>query len=114
MKNLNNESLNIARAIAIICIVLGHASFPEYVWRFVSFFHVPIFFFISGYFYKEAYSLRPIILIKKRIQNIYFPFLAYQFFFLLIHKPYLILIFTRHCSQLKVKYRSITYLRTFL
>jgi fucose 4-O-acetylase-like acetyltransferase len=77
--------INVARGIAIICVVAGHAQFPEYVWRVVSFFHVPIFFFVSGYFYKESYSHEPLILIRKRLRSLYLPFIGYQFFFLLFH-----------------------------
>jgi fucose 4-O-acetylase-like acetyltransferase len=77
--------INVARGIAIICVVAGHAEFPEYMWRVVSFFHVPIFFFLSGYFYKESYSHEPLILIKKRLRSLYLPFIGYQLFFLLFH-----------------------------
>lgn len=54
-KNFNME-MNIAKAIGIIAIVKGHTNFynlfsnnlfPSYSW------HVPLFFFISGYFFRN-------------------------------------------------------------
>jgi fucose 4-O-acetylase-like acetyltransferase len=80
--------INVARGIAIICVVAGHAQFPEYMWRVVSFFHVPIFFFLSGYFYKESYAHEPLILIRKRLRSLYLPFIGYQLFFLLFHNVF--------------------------
>ena len=42
--------IDIARGIAIICIVLGHLG-NNTINRVVFTFHVPIFFFITGYIY---------------------------------------------------------------
>jgi fucose 4-O-acetylase-like acetyltransferase len=82
----------VARGIGIILVVLGHSEFPRYAARFDSFFHVPIFFFISGYFYKEAYSLQPSTLVKRRLRSLYLPFIGYELFFLVFHNVF----FTLH------------------
>lgn len=43
---------DIVKAVAMVCIILGHTGL-SYVCSVVQIFHVPIFFFISGYFYKN-------------------------------------------------------------
>lgn len=46
------EYVDVARGIAMICIVLGHLG-NDAINRVVFTFHLPIFFFISGYFLSE-------------------------------------------------------------
>lgn len=53
-----NMEMNIAKAIGIIAIVAGHTLWPilgEFLYGY--FWHVPLFFFISGYFFNETKSL---------------------------------------------------------
>lgn len=78
-----NKSLDIAKAIGIILVVIGHSSSP--IGNFIYLFHMPLFFFISGYFYKEQYSNNIRTLIVKRLKTLYLPFVAYQIAFLLLH-----------------------------
>lgn len=84
----NTNYINVARGIAIICIIVGHTRCPEYLWRFFSFFHVPAFFFISGFFYKESYSRNPVLLVKKRLRSLYLPFIKYELIFLALHNVF--------------------------
>lgn len=55
MKNsdgsLNRDYWNVVKGIGIVCIVIGHGVMP--IQNFVYLFHVPLFFFLSGYFYSE-------------------------------------------------------------
>lgn len=78
-----NKSLDIAKAIGIILVVIGHSSSP--IGNFIYLFHMPLFFFISGYFYKEEYSNNIRTLIVKRLKTLYLPFVAYQMIFLILH-----------------------------
>lgn len=50
------QYVDIARGIAMICIILGHLGNPS-INRVVFTFHVPIFFFITGYFTSTKRSL---------------------------------------------------------
>ncbi len=57
-KNFNKGRLNyidVAKGISIICIILGHSD-NWLIIRVVFTFHVPIFYFISGYFVNEKGS----------------------------------------------------------
>lgn len=69
-------------------VVLGHACFETPVEWWVNFVHVPLFFFMSGYCFKEEYLDTPIIFIKKRIQGLYLPFVVWGLFFLLMHNVF--------------------------
>ena len=66
-----DNSIDIIKAIAIIAVVIGHAcntdafggTVPNFILKFVYIFHLPVFFYCSGYIYKD----RPI---KKRLWSI--------------------------------------------
>ncbi len=47
-----------------------------------------LFFFISGYFYKDEYSSNLKNLISKRLSSLYIPFLKYSLLFLLLHNVF--------------------------
>lgn len=49
------ESVTIAKAIGIILMVVGHSGLGGYPIRFIYLFHMPLFFFLSGYCFKESY-----------------------------------------------------------
>ena len=75
-----NMQMNIAKAIGITAIVGGHvrweifgALFPNYSW------HVPLFFFIAGYFFNINKELLSVI--KKSICKYLGWFYSYHFFF---------------------------------
>ncbi len=79
----------IAKAIAIICVVIGHfhpVESPNYWTTLRSIlysFHMPFFILISGYLYvNKKYSY--IDLIKKKIERLVFPFIFVAILFFLI------------------------------
>ena len=51
------QYFDIARGIAMICIILGHLN-NSLINRVVFTFHVPIFFFISGYFMNSKCGIK--------------------------------------------------------
>ena len=59
--------IDIARGIAILCIILGHQGKYE-ISKIVFTFHVPIFFFITGYFFNKKQDLAEFI--KKRVKTL--------------------------------------------
>lgn len=74
---------NILKGLGIIAVVIGHTSSP--LVPFVYMYHIALFFFISGYFYKDVYSTDPSIFIAKRIKSLYWPFVKYGLGFLVFH-----------------------------
>ena len=83
-----NPGVDIAKAIGIALIVLGHVSGSGEgslligIRRFVYQFHVPLFFFLSGYCFKHDESWRTFLL--KKIKRLYLPFVVANAVFLLI------------------------------
>ncbi|MBR3263369.1 MAG: acyltransferase family protein [Lachnospiraceae bacterium] len=59
------EFVDVAKGIAMICIVLGHMGISG-INRFVFTFHVPVFFLISGYFISAEEKLSSFIVKKLR------------------------------------------------
>ena len=78
------EYMDVAKALGIIAVVMGHSGFPS-LEHFVNLYHMSLFFFISGFFYKNKYTKDPITLIKKRLVSLYRPFVIYETIFLLLH-----------------------------
>lgn len=75
--------MNIVKAFAIIAVVVGHSGSPFH--NVIYLYHMPLFFFISGYFYSDSYSKVPFLLLKKRLKTLYIPFVGYELLFLLFH-----------------------------
>lgn len=46
-----NDTLSIVKAIGIILMVIGHSGCPKYLNDYLYMFHMPLFFFCSGYFF---------------------------------------------------------------
>ena len=77
----------IAKAIGIILMVAGHSGMPStYIDNFIYIFHMPLFFFCSGYFFKEIYDYADLQrLIFKRLSSLYVPYLKWSLAFVLFH-----------------------------
>lgn len=74
----------ILSAVAIIMVVAGHLGysimtlgelFPYYS------FHVPLFLFISGYFYKETEEEHPFAYVKKKARRLLLPYFIWNLFY---------------------------------
>ncbi len=68
--------MNYMKAFGIIYLLLWHTGCP-YLNVYVILFFLQMFFFISGYFYKDEYSDHPIRFIGKRVKSLYVPFVFY-------------------------------------
>lgn len=47
-----DNTFDVMKGIAIIAMVLGHTHIPKYASDFIFVWHMPLFFIVSGYFYK--------------------------------------------------------------
>lgn len=66
------QYFDIAKGIAIILVILGHNEIPHTVNRFIFSFHMPLFFIVSGYFFKPlAYKE----IVKKGWRQLLVPYL---------------------------------------
>ena len=66
--SLRIDWIDHARAIGICLVVLGHtAGLPEFAMQLIYSFHMPLFFFISGYLLKDSYLDLPLKDFLKRL-----------------------------------------------
>ncbi len=76
-----NTTFGILSALTIIMVVAGHCGyhimtvgelFPYYS------FHVPLFMFISGYFYKDSEETAPFTYVKKKVRRLLAPYFIWN------------------------------------
>ena len=81
-----NTVISIAKALCIILVVVGHSGCPKNVHTFLHLFHVPLFFFTSGYFFRHAETINELgNKLAKRFKRLYVPFWLYSLAFLLLN-----------------------------
>ncbi|MCR3757913.1 acyltransferase family protein [Clostridium felsineum] len=71
-----NRSIDIAKGIGILLVLLGHRSIPDIMVKFIYSFHIPLFFLISGYLYRdkgEGYFLY----VKHKFKTIIVPYIFF-------------------------------------
>lgn len=81
-----NNYISIAKAIGILLMVAGHAGCPDFVCRYIYMFHMPLFFFCSGYFLRQPKTIEQLrLFVKHRISGLYLPYVKWSILFLLFH-----------------------------
>lgn len=63
--------ISIAKVIGIISVVIGHSD--SSIGPVIGLFHMALFVFLSGYFYKDKYTKEPLKYINRKIKSIYVP-----------------------------------------
>lgn len=76
--------ITIAKAIAIILMVVAHTGVDSSTAFFICMFHMPLFFFVSGFCFKEKY-LDNIGNFVKRKASLYLYFVCFVVAFILLH-----------------------------
>jgi len=80
------QYMDVAKGIGIIMIVLGHNSLPSVLANYLYAIHVPLFFIISGFFFKQRTFLEEL---KWGIRHLLFPLWLTKFlWFLLVSMVY--------------------------
>lgn len=70
-------------------MVLGHAGAPLWVNSYLNMMHMPLFFFMSGYCFKESYLYGGKKWLAKRVKGIYWPYVKWGIVFVLMHNVFL-------------------------
>ena len=76
------EYIDIFRAFGIILMVMGHIGFGHMFDHFIHAFHMPMFFFVSGFLYNNRLGFGK--LLKKKARSLllpYFVFCSFHFFY---------------------------------
>lgn len=85
---MRNDSVSIAKGVAIILMVLAHTRFSVYGGQLINMFHMPLFFFFSGYCFKALYLDDAKGFALKRLKGIYRPYLLWSLLFLALHNVF--------------------------
>ena len=72
---LRKDWVDIYKAILIILVVIGHSYTPYF--RVIFWFHMPLFFSLSGYLHKENSGIKIFKSIKKKAKRLLIPWLFY-------------------------------------
>lgn len=99
--NKRLDSFDIAKGIAILCVILGHLGIYNIV-RTVYVFHMPIFFIISGYFLSQRQEFKTFC--KNKARGLLLPYYCTCFFICILSIP--LAIFLKH-SVLKTVWNWI-------
>lgn len=85
MDNQLSRDITITKGLCIILMVIGHAGCPSALFRFIYIFHMPAFFFFSGYFLKISKLDKTKDYLIKKINALYWPFVKWSVVFLVFH-----------------------------
>ena len=73
------------KGVAIVSVVAGHCTPIPAIEVFVNQYHLAVFFFVAGFFFKEKYTVTPMIFIRKKLKRLYVPFVVAGIVCLLLH-----------------------------
>lgn len=78
------NKFSIMKGLAIVGVVIGHLGI-ETLEIFVNYWHLPVFFFVSGYFLKKKHLENPKKYIMGRFRRLVVPFLIFAIIALFLH-----------------------------
>lgn len=81
--------LDILRAFGVIGVVVYHSGAPSWLLALIVPWFYSVFFFVSGYTYKDEYTRQPWILAKKRFFTLYLPLIGWHFAYFVLHNLFL-------------------------
>ena len=88
-KNQRFKWIDIAKGIGIILVVIGHSNPPFRLLSFIFAFHMPLFFFISGFVFRPTTSDKYLSRLKKDFSRLVIPYWVTVFivgvFLIIIH-----------------------------
>lgn len=74
-KYQRNNTIDVMKGIGILLVIIGHCVyFGGFIHNWIFSFHMPLFFIISGLFFREA-SLS--VLLQKKIRRLIFPYVIF-------------------------------------
>lgn len=85
---MKSNSVTYAKAIAIMLMVLSHARFYQPGQAWISMFHMPLFFMMSGYCFKDSHLNDHVTFLKRRTIGVYWPLVKWSIVFVLLHNMF--------------------------
>ncbi len=82
------EAFDIAKGIGILLMVMGHTGFGMDFSKIIHTFHMPLFFFISGYFYRPQKNNNFKSYLIHQLNVLIVPYLVFAVFYEILHYIY--------------------------
>lgn len=86
--NIKSQRINWidqAKGIGILLVVIGHMNIPQELSKIIFSFHMPLFFFISGYLYNDKkYSINFKNVFYSKLKSLVWPFITFTIFYLIL------------------------------
>mgnify|MGYP000575721543 CR=1 FL=1 len=83
-----DKRISVVKAICIILMVVGHSGCPVALNKALYLFHMPCFFFISGFLLKDKYLDDMLHFFKRKVKSYWIPFVKWSLVFLLLHNVF--------------------------
>ncbi len=112
IQKYNTNYITIVKALGIIFMVIGHIWVDTYLHDLIYLFHMPLFFFCSGYFFNKEESL--ITATRKRLKGLYLPYFKWTLFVFLLHNVWYNLHIYNKTFGLTYYSQNYFYLKDFL
>jgi fucose 4-O-acetylase-like acetyltransferase len=77
---LRIEWLDALRAFAILLVFIGHKTASVYLEQVIYSFHIPLFFFISGFVFDQSKYSKFKTIFAKKSQTLLLPYFVFAFF----------------------------------
>lgn len=81
----HNTWISCAKGLAILLMVVGHSGAPVSLVSYIYNFHMPLFFFVSGYLFNTRHLQNGKQYLSKKFKTLYIPFVKWSLIFLLFH-----------------------------
>lgn len=89
MSEIERDSITLTKAFGIILMVFAHSLIEETpMWSAIFAFHMPLFFIMSGYCFKEKYLSDAKTFFIRKIKGIYLPFVLFSIPYVLMHNVF--------------------------
>lgn len=81
-KQTRIEYIDLFRGFGIVMMIMGHIGFGSFFDKWIHIFHMPMFFIISGYFWKN----QPFVsMLKKKCRTLLIPYFVFGIIHLILH-----------------------------
>lgn len=88
VKRVRIEWIDVARGIAIFLVCLGHRDIPAFLGKWIYSFHLPAFFWISGYITKYDSDISFGNFLKKKVKGLLVPYASLSLVYIFLEFVY--------------------------
>lgn len=82
----HNSQVSIAKGIGITLMVVGHSGCPEYLHNVIYSFHMVLFYFLSGFFFRDNKVVESgKNFMFRKFKGLYWPYIKWSIVFILLH-----------------------------